>query len=598
MMKRYLPIAIVLAVFLPIILSPSCANTTQAPSGGKKDTIPPFITMITPLPGALNVPCNDARIIFDFSEYISVKNPQNVFLSPPLQKPVKTRVKGKSLIVSFDEPLLPQTTYTLNFTDAIADNNEGNIFPGYTYVFSTGNSVDSLYITGTVQDCNTLEPIKGATVMLYKDHSDSAVFLQRPYAAVKTDDWGFFALPYIQDTLYRLYAIVDNANNNLYDPDDDKVAFIDTLIRPSNIVNDTVPELLKYDMTDTLSCQKRYSEYELNVFREKPSRQFIKNTVRVNQRTSYITFNAEYAWIDTLWMAGYASDKVITQFNRLQDSLEIWLNDRRTAPDTLKLLVNYRKTDTLGRLEPFLEEVKLYEEGAGKNVYSKRKKASEIQHKDTICNFTVTAKGETVEQNGFEIEFALPLVNASFDSLTLRSVSPKQAEQFEKFTVEPDSMNIRRFVIRPDLKYLAGYEYILKVPHKCFRDINGFYSDSTEVKVSLPQDETLSTLKLDLSGVGSRYIVDLLDSGGKQVLRTYVIDSDGILDFPYLKAAKYLVRFTEDFNRNSIVDTGNLLEHRQCEPVKFLKVGDGKLLDIPESSEIIQTVNISELFNR
>ena len=92
-------------------------------------------------------------------------------------------------------------TYTLDFIDALADNNEGNIFPGFTYVFSTGETIDSLMVTGIVQDCNTLDPVKGVTVMLYKDHADSAVMLRRPFAVTKTDDWGFFCIRNIKDGL-------------------------------------------------------------------------------------------------------------------------------------------------------------------------------------------------------------------------------------------------------------------------------------------------------------------------------------------------------------------------------------------------------------
>ena len=109
-----------------------------------------------------------------------------------------SKIRGKSLIVKFEEPLSPNTTYTLSFTDAIADVNEGNMFAGYTYVFSTGDRIDSMMVTGTVLDCNTLDPVKGAKVILHKDHSDSAIYQTRPYAVTTTDDWGFFALPYIR----------------------------------------------------------------------------------------------------------------------------------------------------------------------------------------------------------------------------------------------------------------------------------------------------------------------------------------------------------------------------------------------------------------
>ena len=266
-MKRFLPLFILVAGCLLPLFFPSCANTTQAPSGGKKDTIPPLIIDINPLPGTVGVPTHGATFVFTFNEYFTIKTARNIFLSPPLQHPVKSRVRGHNLVITFEDTLAANTTYTLNFTDAIADANEGNMFPGYTYVFSTGEQIDSMMMTGTVRDCNTLAAVKGATVLLYKDLSDSAVFLRRPFAAVKTDDWGYFALPYIADTTYRIYAIRDDNNNNIYDPETETVAFIDSVIRPVLRATDTVPEILKYDMLDTVRCLARRSEHELKLFR-------------------------------------------------------------------------------------------------------------------------------------------------------------------------------------------------------------------------------------------------------------------------------------------------------------------------------------------
>ena len=227
MMKKYVPLIIIVLALLSPVLVPSCANTTTPPSGGDKDTIPPVITNIRPLPGATSFPLEKGRIVFEFNENVKVKTPGDIFLSPPLEKRVKSKANGKTLVISFDCPLEPNTTYTLNLNSAIVDNNEDNQFPGFTYVFSTGEQIDSMFVTGTVLDCNTLAPIKGATVMLYKDHSDSAVFLHRPFAAGKTDDWGYFVIPYIQDTLYRMYAIKDASGDNIYSPDADRIAFID-----------------------------------------------------------------------------------------------------------------------------------------------------------------------------------------------------------------------------------------------------------------------------------------------------------------------------------------------------------------------------------
>ena len=591
---KYFPIIPVGLILGTMIFSHSCANTTTPPSGGPKDTIPPVVTEIIPLLGQINVPTHKPKIEIKFNEYVVVKDPKSLFLSPPLEKPAQFKLKGKGIVISFESDLDSNKTYTLDLTNAIADNNEGNMFPGFTMVFSTGDRIDSMMVTGIVQDCNTLQPIKGATVMLYKDQADSAIFLKRPDAAVKTDDWGFFCLRNIQDTIYRMYAIIDDNNNNMYEAENERVAFIDTLIQPVTKVVDTLPEVLKYDMKDTVNCLARKTEFELNVFKEKPTKQMIVNKERLGERTAYITFMAPYAQIDSIWIKGVPKEKLITQFNLIQDSLEIWVNDPASQPDTLFLNVKYMKTDTTGLLNSFTEEIKLTKPRAGLLGKSAKK---DIKKEDTTCVFSIDAKPENIEQYGFVMEFKYPVVKEAFDSLVFRSINPRQQETIGKYTVTQDTLNLRKYTIMPKEKLQAGWEYFLKIPHRKFTDINGFYNDSTEVKVSLPNDDKLSSLSIVLTGVNSKYIVDLLTEKRDKVLRSFIVDKDMTVLFPYLKAGKYAVRITEDKNQNGLVDTGNLLEHRQPEKVRFYKLDDGKfLIDIPEKTELEQNIDITEMF--
>ena len=593
-LSQYLPLAAVVAAVGALVFSPSCANTTTPPSGGPKDTIPPVLVKYYPQPGDTMVTRHKTQLSLTFDEFVVVKDVQSLFLSPPLEKAPKYKIRNKSVIIYFESDLDSNKTYVMDVTNAIADNNEGNMFPGYAMVFSTGKHLDSMMVTGIVQDCNTLMPVKGATVMLYKDHSDSAIFKHRPDAAIKTDDWGFFCLRNIQDTVYRMYAIMDMNNNNIYEADQEQVAFIDTLIRPVTKVNDTIPELRKYIMTDTTACLARKTEYELNLFKEVPSKQMIVNRERIGERTAYITFMAPYAQIDSIWMTGIPADKLITQFNLEQDSLEIWVNDPRPQPDTLVLNVNYMKTDTLGQLVPTLEEFKLTKPRE-KNVAKSSRK--DIKKEDTTTVFTITAEPETVEQYGFLIEFKFPLVESAFDSLEFRYLNPKQQEFTDTYTVVQDSLNLRKYVVRPTSKLLPGYEYFLKVPHHKFKDINGFYNDSSEVKVTLPNDDKLSSLTLTLSNVDNKYIIDLLNEKRDKTIRSFTIEQDATLLFPYITAGKYSIRITEDLNRNGLVDTGNLLEHKQPEKVKFYKLDDGNtLIDIPEMTELEQSIDVGELF--
>lgn len=596
-LRKLIPLIPVGLVLLSVFFPWGCANTTTPPSGGDKDTIPPIITKVVPLPGTVNVPVHKTKVRFTFDEYVKIKDANGIFLSPPLEKKPKAVIKGKSVEVTFESDLDSNTTYTLDLTGAIADNNEGNLFPGYTLVFSTGSQIDSMCMTGLVQDCNSLMPLKGATVLLYKDHTDSAVLLKRPVAAAKTDDWGFFSLRNIKDTLYRVYAIKDANNNNIYEPESESIAFLDTLFRPSTMYNDSIYEFKKFDMKDTLLCLARKTDVELNVFREKPSKQMIVKKERVGLRTAYLTFMAPGTNVHSLRFKGLPKEKVIYQFNPVKDSLELWVNDQRKMPDTLFLQINYDKTDTNGVLKPTDETVKL---ALDKKLRAELMKSSSYnkdrKHEDTIAVMTTTADPTTIEQYGFGIEFKYPLIEEAWDSLKFRMRNPRQQESTGKVTVTRDSTNLRKYTVMPEQPFQTGYDYFLKVPHRMFRDINGYYNDSTELKVTLPTDEKLGSITLELSGVNQKYIIDLLNDKRNKIIRTLIVEKDGPVLFPYLKAGSYCIRMTQDVNRNNLVDTGNLLEHRQPEKVRFFKVDDQFMIKVLEKSEMVWTANMEELF--
>ncbi len=596
-LKKFIPL-IPAALILGSLLFPSgCANTTTPPTGGPKDTIPPIITKVFPLPGTVNVDVHKTKLRFTFNEYVKIKDANSVYLSPPLEKKPKTVIKGKSVEVTFESDLDSNTTYTLDLTGAIADNNEGNMFPGYTLVFSTGPEIDSLCVTGLVQDCNTLKPLKGITVMLYKDQADSAVFLKRPVAAGKTDDWGFFSLRNIQDTVYRVYAVKDDNNNNKYDPETEKIAFLDSLFKPTLVFNDTLYEFKKFDMKDTALCLARDAELELNLFRERPTKQYIVKKERVGVRTAYLTFMASDAVVHDMRIKGLPREKLISQFNLQRDSLELWVNDQRKMPDTLQLVINYDKTDTTGKLKPTEETVRL---AIGKELRAelmkKESSTKNRKHEDTIAVMTTKADATTVEQYGYEIEFKYPLIEAAWDSLRFRSVNPRQQEAKGKVRVVQDSTNLRHFNIYPEEKLMVGYDYYLKIPYRRFRDVNGFYNDSTELKVTLPNDEKLSSITLELSNVHEKYIVDLLTEKRDKVVRSFIVTKDENVVFPYLKAGIFCIRITEDKNRNNLVDTGVLLEHRQPEKVRFFKVDGQSLIKVLEKAEMVWKIDMEEMF--
>lgn len=317
---------------------------------------------------------------------------------------------------------------------------------------------------------------------------------------------------------------------------------------------------------------------------------------RVGLRTAYLTFMAPEAVIHDMRIKGLPREKLISQFNPQRDSLELWVNDQRKMPDTLKLLLKYDKTDTTGKLLPTEEEVKL---AIGKELRAELMKKESVRnrkHEDTIAVMTTKADATTVEQYGYEIEFKYPLIESAWDSLKFRSVNPRQQESKGKVRVVQDSTNLRHFNIYPEEKLMPGFDYYLKIPYRRFRDVNGFYNDSTELKVTLPNDEKLSSITLELSNVRNKYILDLLTEKRDKVVRSFIVDKDCSVVYPYLKTGNYCIRITEDLNRNNLVDTGVLLEHRQPEKVRFFKVEDQFLIKVLERAEMVWQIDMEEMF--
>lgn len=592
----------VITVLAFSLLSPSCANTTTPPSGGPKDTLAPVMVSTTPLMESTNFPVEPKKshLTFEFNEYVVLKEaPKNIFLSPPLKTRPQAKIKGKSIVVSFQDSLMANTTYTLDLGQAVADNNEGNFFPKYVFCFSTGNEIDSIYSSGTVVNAKTMLPLDKITILFHTDPSDSAVFKILPTAAAKTDSWGYFSIRNIKPGAYHVYAIDDQNNNNKYDPESESIAFLDSLYIADKVMRDSLPALNFYDIKDTVNCLARPSDMQLYLFKEVSSRQFLKNKGRLGKRMAFVTFSAPYVHIDSLSFEGIDDSKLITQYNVTRDSLAIWINDPKPVPDTLILSLKYLKTDDSTKvLTPTVETLKL---AAPKKKYTKDRYGDNVEVIDTVAKYTLTANPENVEQDGFVLEFEYPLSIAPFDSILFSYVTPKQQVKKEGFKIEPDSTNIRRFVIRPDNPLVVGNEYILKIPHRLFFDINGLPCDSLEKKVMLPTDDNLSSISLEMKEVNDNYIVELISEKRDKVYRMYRISDNTTLLFPYLKAGKYSIRVTQDKNRNGLIDTGSLLEKKQPEKVLLYKIGTGSgsdsyLLDVPERMELTQTINLSEMF--
>ncbi len=590
-------IAAIVAIALYCTHTSSCANTTGSPTGGPKDTIPPVITLVVPDSNSVNVPTVKTTITIGFNEYVQIKEAdKNIVMSPPQKKRPKTKIKGKSVVVSFHEDLDSNQTYTLYFGPAIVDNNEGNVLSNYVYSFSTGDKLDSMIYSGNVLDYSTLLPQKGITVALYSQPTDSSVLKNIPDAVTKTDEWGYFCFRNLKSIPYALFAFNDMNNNNLYDPGVETIGFADSLITPTVVFRENLPQVARYNIKDTLNCLRRPSQTDVYLFEEKSTVQFIRSYDRYTQRGSYIKFNASNVVIDSFAIKGIKDREIIKEFNQTFDSLSFWINSPAKLPDTLFLGIKYHKTDSVGNNVPTVENLKLVAPREKKEEKQQRNNRDE-KRKD-LLEFDLSANPKTVEQNGYVFEFPEPLVCAGFDSLSLTTSTPKGLKSIEKFTVVQDSTNIRKYSLYPVEPFKPGNDYQLKIPQAVFKDINGFTNDSLDSKLILPTDDKLCSITLNMTNVKNRYIVELVNEARNRVFRKYTITSDAVLSFPYLDKGNYSIRITEDKNNNELLDTGSLLEKRQPEKVRLYQLPDGnEILVLEERMDIDQSIDIEMLFS-
>ena len=601
--KNLLNAIVVTGIFTSLIFSKSCANTSTPPEGGPKDTIPPVIVEVLPADMSINHPrdIRHSQVSFEFNEYVALNNPSSyIFLSPPQTKPPTAKIKGKKVVVSFAEPLDSSRTYSLSLGEAVKDNNEGNPFPPYTISFSTGGHIDSLFVSGNIVEASSMLPMPNVTVLFHTDPSDSAIFKVLPKAAAKSDAWGYFTVRNLQaDTVYRVFAIEDLNNNNLYDPDQERVAFLDTLVLPSSIMRDSLPELMQISMLDTAACLARPAQLSLSMFKELSQRQILRAKERVSRRQMYLKFAAPYPQIDSLIIDGIPDEKLIKEYNFYRDSIVIWINEQGGVHDTLQMRLSYMKTDdSLNILVPVTDTIKMIRP-KGKMVENKR--GEMVEEVDTVAAYKVDATPENIDQNGIIITFESPMFTTPFDSVTFTVKNTREQVSDAPFTVEQDTADIKKFVIRPQEKLMPGFEYTLRIPDSLFMDIDGIYCDSLRKTFSLPQDEKLSSLTIEASNVHEKYLVELVDEKRTKVYRSYSIDSASVLLFPYLKAGKYSIRITEDKNGNGQVDTGSLLDRKQPEKVMMYRANNSLgsnayIMDIPERTELIQTIDIGEMF--
>ncbi|MCL1973847.1 MAG: Ig-like domain-containing protein, partial [Bacteroidetes bacterium] len=594
--KQVLPI-LIFSLFGYLMLTPSCANTSAPPSGGRKDTIPPILLRTNPAPNS--VLFKGKRIELTFNEYVKLNDATNqIYLSPPQSKRPVAVVKGKSVVVTFSQLLDSATTYNLQFGRAIQDNNEGNPFGAYSFSFSTGSELDSLVFSGYIADAQTLMPIENASILLHTNLSDTAVYKTLPKALGKTDRWGYFYLPNLKPIPYRVFAVEDQNRNNKFDPDNETIAFLETLFVPLHLFDQERRSEILVDAKDTLSMLNRPIEQTLYLFKEKPKRQILRDKARPQARMFYFTFSAPSAQVLHIDIQGVDSSSIIHERTFWGDTLRYWIRDL-SLPDTLRGTVRYLKTDSLNQLSPAEERFNLTlpkEEANNRNRLAPRGQQPQEEKKD-ILKIELIARGEWVEQQGIEFVCSAYPLSVNTESIALQYSTPRNEIIKLPFTLQKDSLDGCRYYLQTQ-KWIPETEYTLVVLQNTFTDVYGFANDSLSQKVTIPDPGKFGSITVILKGGEGSYIVELLPETRDKITRTLYMKSGETGIFPYLADGNYVIRITEDKNGNKVWDTGDFALGLLPERVRFYQFSNGTdIIEITDKLELEQTIDLDELFS-
>ena len=594
-------IPLALSICLAASLSlPSCANTSTPPSGGSKDTIPPVLVRTTPPENSIHF--TGKRIELKFDEFPKVTDAVNqIYLSPPQAKRPQAMVRGKSVVVTFPTPLDTNTTYSLHFGQSIVDNNEGNPFGAYSFSFSTGKVIDSLFVTGYVVDAQTLLPLENISLLLHTDGADTTVYKTLPRALAKTDLWGYFTLTNLKGIPYHLFAVEDLNRNYKYEDNNERIAFLDSLLIPQTVMFSDSIINQRINPLDTLAMLARSIERTLYLFKEAAKRQVLRDKVRPQARHFYFTFAAPDAKIHSLQIEGIDSLNLIREHSLFKDTIRYWIRGAQ-PPDTLKGVVHYLKTDSLNQLSPTEEkfaltlpkETRQEAQGGRRGQLS----AQDTTVRTDVLKVTISAKPEQVEQTGILFTFSAYPVELDRDKISLKYTTSRNEEMTVPFTFRKDSIDGCLYRLFPD-KWTPAMTYQLSAPEHAFRDIYGYGNDSLFYKITLPETGKAGSISFTLKGGDGFYIVELLSKTRDKTLNSLHLRAGESGFFPYLADDIYVIRITEDKNGNGVWDTGSLDQRIQPERVRFYKFADGSdLIEIKEKFELNQTIELDELFNK
>lgn len=584
--NRHFQLILIAALSLLMV---ACARMGQ-PDGGWFDDDPPRIIGSNPADQAVGV--NSKRITIQFDEYIKLEDAtQNVIVSPPQLEMPEIKATGKKIVVDLKDSLKANTTYTIDFSDAISDNNENNPLGNYTFTFSTGERIDTFEVAGTVLDASNLEPIKGIQVGLYADLADSA-FRTKPLLRVaRTDGRGRFVIKGVAPGEYRVYALQDADGNYMFNQKSEMVAFSHTTYKPSagpDIRQDTIwRDSLRIDNILRVPYTHFYpDDIILLAFQEvQTDRYLLKQPERKDADRFTLYFSYGNPQLPEIRGFNFdEKDAFVLEASEKKDTLTYWLRDTALVnQDTLSMQLSYLMTDSTGVLVTQIDTVDVI----AKTSYAKRqkdlKKQVESWEKEQA---KLKKQGEPYDsimpREPLKVQYNVPGTMSPDSRPTINMPAPLarcDTASIHLYTKVdtlwyrvPVDVQRRDSLLRTyDVlaEWTAGSEYSLEVDSAAFEDIYGNVSKPFKQGIKISTLDEFSTIVLQLAGVtDTTYVVELLDQSEKTIKQVRT-EANGDAVFFYVKPGGYYARAFRDRNGNGVWDTGNYDANLQPEEVYY-----------------------------
>lgn len=571
---------LLLLTAIALLTAMGCANRGSGPQGGPKDVTPPKLLKSTPENHATNYKKPTVELSFD--EIVLVENSfEKVIISPPQTTPAVIKALGHKIKVELKDSILPETTYTIDFTDAIVDNNERNKLAGYTFSFSSGDHIDTLKMSGMVIDAETLNPVAGIMVGIHSDMHDSAFTSTAFDRITKTNDKGEFTINNIAAGKYKIFALTDVGNNFLFDLPTEQIAFNDSIYTPEcheTVTNDTIYAYETDTITNAIDSTRRYidtvtvnhtqtftpDKILLKAFTEKDNRRYLIRTERPQAYCFTMIFSNRCDTLPLLTPLNIDSTafQYMVQRSANSDTITYWLTDTLAVrQDTLTVESRYLKID-IDSAYTQIDTLKIVYRRPRTN---KKNAAKETKNTD-LQRLTFQSNGSNKFEiyNDLTISFQTPTVLNDTCSFTLQQKQDTLWKDMKATLIPCDSIGIQYKI---SYKWQPQATYRLQTDSALFIAINGSCTHAETVSFTIKSLEEYSRLIFTLKNHSGNEIIQILDQNDKPIRQAAV--TDGKVTFEYVTPGIYYARLFVDDNGNGTWDPGKYAEKRQAEQVLY-----------------------------